>query len=77
MKKQIWLWVVVRFAMVLAFVGEVPVRLEAAQRRWRESARVGNHSTDVVLWVVGSIVVAGIIIGAVTVFVNGKIALFK
>lgn len=77
MNKRIALWLGIQTAAVIAFLGGLPARLEAAQRGWKMRARVGNHSTDVVLWVVGSIVVAGVILAAVKAFVDGKIALFK
>lgn len=77
MKKRITHWVAVQLSVVAVFVGGAPARLESARRRWQSKARVGTNSTEIVLLVIGGIIIAGLVVAAVTAFVNGKIPLIK
>lgn len=77
MSKKITTTIASWAALMTAFVLNLPTHAQNAQRRWKRQAQHGMETVEVVLLIVGAVLVVGIVIGALTGFINGKIALWK
>lgn len=62
---------------VAMFFRQLPERLEEAKGSWQKRAQAGNNSVEIVIWIVAVIVIIGLVIAAVTAYVNTQTSKMK